>query len=260
MFTRLVRVSKRPSVRRSIPAAAAGMLMCAAVFSQSYMIPADTPAHIRAAVELDSRPDEDRARDAARRPAEVLTLSGLEPGDHVIELGSFGNYYTRMLISAVGSQGQVDMIDLPRSERFGAEGSRALQNMYSNASYTLVDYADASFPQGADIVYMINHYHDMRPWEVDTADLNDKVFAAVKSGGRYIVIDHKAPDGSGWTTTADSHRIDPQTIVDEVTAAGFVLETDSDLLAHPEDARTTPIFAPEMRGNTDRAVYVFRKP
>lgn len=222
--------------------------------------PAGPAAHILAAVESDARPAEDRERDAGRRPAEVLALSGIAPGDHVIELGSFGNYYTRMLVSAVGPEGRVDMIDLPESEQFGAEGSRALAGMYSNASYTLVEYADADFPQGVDLVFFVNHYHDMQPWGVDTAVLNEKVYGALRSGGRYVVIDHKAADGSGWSTTDSVHRVDAATIVEEVAAAGFELEVESDLLAHPDDDRSIPIFAPGTRGMTDRAVFIFSKP
>jgi predicted methyltransferase len=245
---------------RSITGVFAGLLLAGGAAAQQYMMPADTPEHIRAAVESDSRPDEDRARDAGRRPAEVLTLAGIEPGDHVIELGSFGNYYTRMLVAAVSPDGQVDMIDLPMSERFGAEGSRALEAMYPNASYTLADYADAAFPQNVDIVFIVNHYHDMQPWGVDTAALNQKVYGALRSGGRYVVIDHKAADGAGWSSAESVHRIGAEVIVEEVTAAGFELDVDSDLLAQPDDDPTSPIFAPGTRGMTDRAVFIFSKP
>lgn len=238
---------------------ACGLILSGSAVAQSYEIPAGTPDHIRAAVESAARPAEDRDRDATRRPAEVLALSMIEPGDHVIELGSFGNYYTRMLISAVGPQGHVDMIDLPQSERFGGEGSRALDDMHSNASYTQVDYADADFPDNVDIVYIVNHYHDMLPWEVATATLNEKVFAALRSGGLYVVIDHKAPDGAGWDSV-DVHRIGAEVLVEEVAAAGFELDVDSDLLSQPQDDRMTPIFAPGTRGMTDRALYIFRKP
>ena len=51
-----------------------------------------------------------------------------------------------------------------------------------------------------------------------------------------------------------------ETIIEEVTAAGFELVENSDLLAHPEDDRTQMVFAPGTRGGTDRAVLLFRKP
>ena len=45
-----------------------------------------------------------------------------------------------------------------------------------------------------------------------------------------------------------------------MTAAGFELEVDSDLLAHPEDDRTEMVFTEGLRGLTDRALFVFKKP
>jgi predicted methyltransferase len=51
-----------------------------------------------------------------------------------------------------------------------------------------------------------------------------------------------------------------EVIVQELTAAGFRLEVDSNLLANPEDPRTAMVFAPGTRGATDRALFVFRKP
>ena len=56
------------------------------------------------------------------------------------------------------------------------------------------------------------------------------------------------------------HRIDKQAIIDEVTAAGFELVEDSDLLANPDDDRTLNMRDAAIRGRTDRAVLVFRKP
>jgi predicted methyltransferase len=51
-----------------------------------------------------------------------------------------------------------------------------------------------------------------------------------------------------------------ETIVEEVTAAGFELALSSDLLANPDDDRTQMVFTPGTRGATDRALFVFRKP
>ena len=38
--------------------------------------------------------------------------------------------------------------------------------------------------------------------DVDTAAFNRKIFNALKPGGIYLVIDHKAEDGSGWRDAA----------------------------------------------------------
>jgi predicted methyltransferase len=126
--------------------------------------------------------------------------------------------------------------------------------------YHLGNYNDTRFPDGVDAVFNILYYHDLGPQEIDTAAMNKKLFDSLKPGGVYLIVDHKAEAGSGWRDAGTIHRIGVETIVQEVTAAGFVLETESDLLANPDDDRTAMVFAPGTRGATDRAVFVFRKP
>src|SRR5690606_12947872 len=231
-----------------------------AAAQDAYQVPADTPEHIRRAVESSARSAEQRERDANRKPAEVLMLAGIEEGDHVIEFASFGHYYTTMLVEAVGPDGHVDMYDLPYTERFGGEAARAFDAEHENATFHLEDYNVVEFPADVDAVFNVLYYHDLQPNEVDTAKLNAKLYEALQPGGVYLIIDHKAEDGSGWRDAATIHRMGAETIVEEITAAGFELAADSDLLAHPEDDRTAMVFAPGTRGGTDRAVLLFRKP
>jgi predicted methyltransferase len=211
-------------------------------------------------VESPARSAEQRARDADRKPAETMMLAEIAEGERVIELASFGHYYTTMLVEAVGRTGQVYMIDMPWTDRFGGEGARAFDAAHENATYTQVNYNQANLPQNVDAVLNVLFYHDLTRDQVDTADMNRRIFAALKPGGIYLVIDHKAEDGSGWRDAETLHRIDPATIRTEVTAAGFQLAQDSNLLANPADNRKESMRAPAIRGKTDQAVLVFRKP
>ena len=72
-------------------AAVSGLVFGAALATAQdfYAMPADAPANIKRAVESDARTDEQRARDALRKPAEILMLAGVEEGDHVIEFAAF---------------------------------------------------------------------------------------------------------------------------------------------------------------------------
>lgn len=241
-------------------AVALGGGLAVSAMAQDYVVPAGTPAYIRAAVESDARPEADRARDADRKPAQILALSGIEPGDRVIEIAGFGNYYTRMLSSIVGDAGKVSMFDLPYTGGRAGAASAAFVAEHPNTEYHLVDYDDAVFPQNVDIVFMILYYHDLGLQDIDRAALNARLFSALKPGGVYLIVDHKAAEGSGWRDTERLHRVGVEEIVREVRAAGFELELDSDLLANPDDDRTQMVFAPGVRGHTDRAVFVFRKP
>jgi predicted methyltransferase len=226
----------------------------------AYVLPVDTPAHIRRAVESSTRPEDQSARDPNRKPAETLMLAGIEPGDHVIEVAGFGQYYTMLLAEAVGPEGHVDVYDLPYTEQFAGAASRAFAAAHANVTYHQEDYNAVEFPANVDAVLNILYYHDLKPNNVDTAAMNAKLLAALEAGGIYLVIDHKAEDGSGWRDAATIHRMGVETIREEVTAAGFELALESDLLANPDDDRTQMVFTPGVRGHTDQAVFVFRKP
>jgi predicted methyltransferase len=230
----------------------------------AYSVPAAAPANIKRAVESPSRPAEQRARDADRKPAETLMLAAIGEGERVVELAAFGHYWTHMLVEAVGSSGNVYMVDMPWIERFGGEAARAFDSAHANATFTQAHYNQMQLPTNVDAVIMVQFYHDLkRPnasESVDTADMNRKIHAALKPGGVYLVIDHNAEAGSGWRDAATLHRIDPATIKSEVTAAGFELVQDSPLLANRADDRKQGIRTEGLRGRTDQAVLVFRKP
>jgi predicted methyltransferase len=254
---------------RSLPPtlAAAAILMLANVSAQApatYNVPAAAPANIKRAVESSARPAEQRARDTDRKPAETLMLAEIADGERVVELASFGHYWTNMLVEAVGSSGQVTMVDMPWTDRFGGEAGRAFDTAHANATYTQAHYNQMQLPTNVDAVLMVQFYHDLKrnnaSESVDTADMNRKILAALKPGGIYLVVDHNAEDGSGWRDVSTLHRIDPAAIKSEVTAAGFELVQDSPLLRNPADDRKQNMRAEGLRGKTDQAVLVFRKP
>ena len=225
-----------------------------------YVLPATAPAHVRRAIEAPDRTAEARARDYHRKPAEILIASGIEEGDRTVEIAGFGQYFTTMLAAAVGPSGRVDVYDLPYTERFAGPASREFDDKHDNVAYHQGAYNDATLPQGVDAVWNVLYYHDLKPQDVDTAAFNRKIFAALKPGGIYLVIDHKAEDGSGWRDAATIHRMGVDTIKQEVLAAGFTLALESDLLANPSDDRTKMVFTPGTRGTTDQAFFIFRKP
>lgn len=226
----------------------------------SYTVPEGTPAYIRRAVESPARSAEHRARDANRKPAEVLTLSGVKPGDRVVEFASFGQYFTTLLVDIVGPEGMVYMFDLPYTEKRAGEASRKFVAAHPNAKYELVDYNEIELPQNVDIVFNILYYHDLPLNDIDTAKLNRKIYDALKPGGIFFIVDHNAAPGSGTRDTKALHRIDPEVIRREVTAAGFELVEESDLLANPDDDHTKMVFTPGTRGLTDQSIFKFRKP
>jgi predicted methyltransferase len=118
-------------------------------------------------------------------------------------------------------------------------------------------------PHPVDVVFTSQNYHDyndkfMAPATVDT--LNKQVFAALKPGGTWIIVDHAAEAGSGMRDTDTLHRIDPAIVRKQVEAAGFTYVGESKVLRNPADGLKVKVFDKTIRGHTDQFAYKFRKP
>lgn len=92
------------------------------------------------------------------------------------------------------------------------------------------------------------------------ADFNRRVFAALKPGGVYFILDHQANPGTTTDQIAALHRIEKAQIIREVEAAGFRLVKEGDFLHRPADDHTRSIFDPAIRGHTDQYALKFVKP
>jgi predicted methyltransferase len=125
---------------------------------------------------------------------------------------------------------------------------------------------ETPFPADAknlDAVICILNYHDYVWQKVDRAKMNKAVFAVLKPGGTYDIVDHSAAKGSGIKDVETLHRIDEDVVKKEILAAGFKLDAESDVLRNPDDPRDwndSPRAAAEKRGTSDRFVLRFIKP
>jgi predicted methyltransferase len=123
--------------------------------------------------------------------------------------------------------------------------------------FTFDDPVPAGSPP-LDLVTLILNYHDISYLPVDRKAMNAKLFAALKPGGHFVVIDHSSRPGKGISEGKTLHRIDERVVVDEVRQAGFVLEAEGDFLRNPDDPRDTPSGAPKVP--TDKFALRFVKP
>jgi len=87
-----------------------------------------------------------------------------------------------------------------------------------------------------------------------------ELYKGLKPGGVLGVVDHFAEPGSPRETGGTLHRIDPAIVVEDIEAAGFVLEETSDVLRNFDDDHSLNMADPAIRGQTDRFVMRFRKP
>jgi predicted methyltransferase len=227
------------------------------------------PAFLAAAIANPSRPAEDVARDADRKPAETLMFAGIAPGEQIAELLPGGGYFTRIMSKAVGANGHVyALVPAPRADApantpdFAARvKALAADPAYANVTVVVEPFAQLKTPVPVDLVWTSQNYHDLHNLPgLDLAVFNQMVFAALKPGGTYLILDHATEPGAGASQTSTLHRIDPQTVKQEVLAAGFVYDGQSDLLRNPQDPHTAKVFDPAIRGRTDQFILKFKKP
>jgi len=223
---------------------------------------------VAAAVADAGRPASDRERDANRKPAEMLAFAGVKPGDKVGDYAAGQGYFTRLFSAAVGPTGHVyatvpaSLFQYPNIVKGIAE-IEAYAKTHSNVSVTAASALDAArYPEKLDIFWISQNYHDLKdPFmgPVDMAAFNKAVYAALKPGGVYVVLDHVAAKGSPADVTDTLHRIEPSVVRREVEAAGFKFVGESAVLANPADPHTAGVFDKSIRGRTDQFLYKFRK-
>jgi predicted methyltransferase len=206
------------------------------------------------------RPQADRDRDAARKPAEMLAFAGVKPGAKVGELLPGGGYFTRILSKAVGADGKVyAYLPTQLPERFAAQFEPVAKDAaYGNVVVLRQPSPTFTAPEPLDVVWTSQNYHDMHNNGGNPAPLNAAIFAALKPGGIYVIVDHSGKPGTGVSETNTLHRIDADAVKAEVTRAGFKFDGESTVLRRAEDPRTAKVF--ELHDKTDQFVYRFKKP
>ena len=109
-----------------------------------------------------------------------------------------------------------------------------------------------------DLITIILNYHDITYLPVDRARMNERLFAALKPGGRLVVVDHSGRAGTGISEGKTLHRIDEAVVLSEVRQAGFVLDAEGGFLRNPADPRSESSSDPKVP--TDKFALRFVKP
>ena len=250
----------------AIAGCAAAMLFAFQGAGAAFGAAATPPAYVSAAIADSHRPKSDTDRDADRLPAVMLGFSGVKPGDKVAELIPAGGYATRLLSATVGPRGHIYSINMNSfNDAIKAQIKPVTDDpAYANVSVSNQVLSELKTPEPVDVVWTSQNYHDFKNpgmFFVDTVAMDKAIFAALKPGGLYIIIDHAAAAGSGTRDTGTLHRIDPATVKAEVLSAGFVLDGESKDLANPNDPHTQRVTGAEgIRDKSDKFYFKFRKP
>lgn len=245
-------------MRTSLRLALACSAVSAALMAGASAYAAGQPAGAgyQAAIASPIRLDADRKDDAKRKPAEFLAFAGVRPGMKAFDISSGGGATAALLTAAVGSSGEVwAQNGKPNPKLQERVGNAALPNLHA----VVADFNDP-IPKGTpplDLITINMSYHDIANTPADRAAMNKRLYEALKPGGTLVVIDNAARKGSGLSATKTLHRIDEETVVEEVTKAGFKVDARGDYLRVPSDPREQPFF--KMDAPDDKFALRFKK-
>ena len=199
------------------------------------------------------------ARDSVRKPQEVLEFIGIKPNMTVVEVVPGGGYWTEILAPYLNEKGTY----------YTAVGARGLDGWksklaadparFGKVKVTDFDKLEPGPAGSADAVVTFRNIHN---WMArGTAE---QVFASfyktLKPGGILGVEEHRAPTDKPQDPKAANGYVREDYAIALAEKAGFKLVSRSELLANPNDPRTSDVFNKSIRGKTDQFVLKFRKP
>ena len=219
---------------------------------------------ITRAVADPARPAGYKAADEFRKPAETLAFAGVRPGMVVGEFYPAGGYFTRMLSDVVGPDGRIYAIE-NKGWNDSVRDDRAMlaEGKWKNVSLDVQPFGTVNFPKPLDLAWVTQNYHDLKIAQygnVDTVAFDRAVYAALKPGGIFFILDHEGAPGLTDADIEKLHRINREQVIKEVTSAGFKLADEGNFLRRPGDDHTLPIFDKKIQGHTDQYALRFVKP
>ncbi len=223
---------------------------------------------IVAAMNSDIRTPEEKERDAERKPRQTLEFFGLQDNMRVLELVPSSGWFTKILGPVLAEKGELyvaigtDRLApvLKATPSLAKVKVATVDAKMSPAPGKMGQFDLGDFSLGVkdlDLILTFRNYHNLSASA--RASLNKAVFAALKSGGHYGILDHtrrhNEPDN-----TENWRRVDPVLVIREVQAAGFMLEDYSAIHYIPDDELRYEVARKTVSGNSDRFALRFRKP
>jgi predicted methyltransferase len=229
----------------------------------------DSMSVYQAALADPRRPAEEVARDAGRKPVQVLQFFGVAPGQRVVDIGSGDGYFTRILSGIVGENGSVVANNSGRraSDEFREKYGEQYAS-YGNVELNFEAPEEISLPDNSvDVVLLsltVHHWHhaeDSGEFVPQiTMERFDNIRRILKPGGIFAVIDHDAAVGASRAESDAIHRIPGAIARADITLAGFVFDGESNIHANQPNDDVTVRWTQDPRDATKRIVHRYKKP
>jgi predicted methyltransferase len=206
-------------------------------------------------------------RDAARHPRETLEFFGVERDMTVAELWPGGGWYTEILGPYLRDEGKLIVTNWPTEhERYGKSAQKfadklgAAPELYGDVVIVTAPLSpEESFelaPEGTvDVVLTFRNSHG---WfnSGSTEQIYGAAFRALKPGGIFGVVQHRAAEKAKPEETAKAGYLPEAQVIAAAQAVGFELVEKSEINANPKDTRNHPSgvwsLPPNLSGADDK--------
>jgi predicted methyltransferase len=168
---------------------------------------------------------EGESREIAVERDGLVAACALQPGEELGDIGAGTGLFLAPFHEAVGADGKVYAVDI--SEGFMEHmQQRIAEEGLERVVPVLCDERSARLPEDSlDALFICDTYHHFEHPFDTLASLR----SALRPGGRMIIVDFERIPGVTREWLLGHVRCDKQTVIDEVTAAGFVLDAELDV-------------------------------
>ncbi len=227
----------------------------------------EVESKVNTALAAESRPMADQIRDENRAPLETLNFFGMKDNMRVLELIPGGGWYTRVLAPVLAENGQLYIslrTDHVREQVLNEPGFEQVQVVETTGNVHRPKgsrvYVIDDFDFGLSDLDMVLTFRNMHNFDASgRARINKGVFAVLKPGGLYGIVDHTRRHME-MDNRENRRRLDPVLAIKEVLEQGFELVDFSDLHFRADDELEYEVGRRSVSGNTDRFTLLFRKP
>ena len=217
-----------------------------------------------------ARSEADHERDIRDKPQQVLTLAGFKRGMVIADIFGGGGYYSEILSDLVGPKGEVRLINNQAYDGYARKvlEKRLADNRLPNVKYEISPPDNMNLGSNSlDGALIVMSYHDLYVadpndgWPaIDASQFINQIVTALKPGGKLLIVDHAARDGSGKTDAQVLHRIEEKFAIADFNAHGLKFVGSIPDLRNSEDDHSLNVFNANIKGKTDRFVHVYQKP
>jgi ubiquinone/menaquinone biosynthesis C-methylase UbiE len=162
-------------------------------------------------------------RDAWQKPADVVSLLQLWPGNVVADIGAGTGHFEPYLAKAVGASGRVLALDV-EPHMIAYLKRRVEKERLANVTVQKVAPDAPGLADGSvDRLLVVNTWHHLPQRARYAAAMN----RALRPGGFVVVVDFTAESPEGPPAR---HRLSPATVIAELQAGGFSARTVAESL------------------------------